>query len=212
MAGIQLRMNVEEARQWLADGGEEFRQGSSRLKVATQRAINRTLEHMRSLISMEIRDRYYAQKEDVDAALEVREARSGKNQLGALLYRDDASLPLSAFGAAQRTTFVSVRVLKAHRTRRIQPGGKWGILATAKGRAAVWMARDQVWARVAGQDHPRMLFGPSFMSFFGLPNVEKALGIEMDGYFARRLAHEARVWPLLESALRVNFLSRERRS
>lgn len=208
---LAIKMNIEEARRWLDDGGEEFRLGSSRLKVANQRAINRTLKHMRSLISMEIRDRYYTKKEDVDAALKVHEAQSGKNQQGSLVYRNHASLPLSAFGAAQRKTFVSVRVLKAHRTRRIQPGGKWGILATSSGRAAVWMARGQVWARTAEQEHPRMLFGPSFMSFFGLPNVSKALSIEMNEFFAKRLAHETRAWTLLTKMLKVNFVSRSQR-
>lgn len=56
-----------------------------------------------------------------------------------------------------------------------------------------------------------MLFGPSFMSFFGLPNVSKALSIEMNEFFAKRLAHETRAWTLLTKMLKVNFVSRSQR-
>ena len=219
MPEIDLKMNLDAARDWMNDQAETFDLGPYRLKVATRRAINRTLGHRRSLISMEIRDRYYAKKNEVDNSMKLKEVNSLSKQKGVISYRARASLPLSSFGALQGKTFVSVRVLKAHKRRRIQPGGKWDILQSStrnvrkKGTkertrvpvAAVWMAKGQVWARVAGQEHPKMLYGPNFMSFFNLPNVAKALGIEMNEYFSKRLAHETRAYHILGDLLDINY-------
>lgn len=71
MPEIDLKMNLDAARDWMNDQAETFDLGPCRLKVATRRAINRTLGHMRSLISMEIRDRYYAKKNEVDNSMKL---------------------------------------------------------------------------------------------------------------------------------------------
>lgn len=101
-------------------------------------------------------------------------------------------MPLSQFGARQGKTYVSVKVLKANRARRIQPGGEKQILATKKGRAAVWIARGHVLARVEGREKPLPLYGPSFMAFFRSPENEASIAREESAWMLKRLYHHVR--------------------
>lgn len=178
----------------LGDLETEFRLGSSRVRGAAARAINRSLGHMRSLISQSLRDIYYVKKEQLDAGIRLNKARSQKIMGGSLTFRGFESPPLSLFSPRQDTkkTSVSVKVLKAHRARRIQPGGEKKIIATSRGRAAVWLAKGQIMARTEGAKRPIVLYGPSFMAFFRRPNVVKALNIEAEAFFERRLRQELR--------------------
>ncbi|WP_297668981.1 hypothetical protein [uncultured Desulfovibrio sp.] len=190
--GIEIKHNAEKLvsdfrRDGLLDG---FRLGSSRVRVATSRAINRTLEHMRTLISKDIRAIYYVKKKDLDAGIKIKRAHTGKNQSGSITFSNRHSLPLSQFGARQGKSYVSVKVLKANRARRIRPGGVHNIAATAKGRAAVWIAKGHVMARAEGDNTALALYGPSFMSFFTFEGRDAALQGEMDAMLQQRLVHE----------------------
>lgn len=190
MAGLEIRVNADAARKHLSGIGENFRDGSSRMRLAVSRAINRTTAHMRSQISRRIRATYYVRKADLDGGIKIIKARAGKNPSGALMFAERGSLPLSNFGARQGKTYVSVKVLRANRARRIRPGGDHKILSTPKGRAAVWMAKGHVMARVEGKDSPMILYGPSFMSFFNGPGVPDSLNAEAQAFFEKRLEHE----------------------
>lgn len=177
---------------WLSEIWDEVDSiiSESRLKWAVVDATNDTLEHMRSFLSREIRATYYVKKADLDAAIHIKEARQRRgNIFGSLSFRYRQSLPLSKFGAKQRKTFVSVRVLKANRTRRIQPGGDKKIIATSKGRAAVWMAKGHVMARVEDRKKPLVLYGPSFMAFFRSPENMAAIAREENEWMLKRLRH-----------------------
>ena len=124
---------------WLSEIWDEVDSiaSESRLRQAVVRATNDTLTHMRSFLSKGIRATYYVKKADIDAAMKIVKARQrGRNIEGRLSFRYRQSLPLSQVGARQGKTYVSVKVLKANRARRIQPGGEKQILATKKGRAA----------------------------------------------------------------------------
>ena len=114
---------------WLSEIWDEVDSiaSESRLRQAVVRATNDTLTHMRSFLSKGIRATYYVKKADIDAAMKIVKARQrGRNIEGRLSFRYRQSLPLSQFGARQGKTYVSVKILKANRARRIQPGGeKW---------------------------------------------------------------------------------------
>lgn len=192
MAGISVNYNADTARRYLSDLGENFRVGSSRMRIAVARAINRTTAHMRTRISRQIRATYYVKKTDLDNSAKIKMARASKNASGLLSFAERGSLPLSNFGARAGKTYVSVKVLKANRARRIQPGGAHKILATPKGRSAVWMAKGHVMARVEGKDSPMVLYGPSFMSFFTIPGLPDGLRDDAHVYFVKRLEQEAK--------------------
>lgn len=192
MAGISVNYNADLARRYLGDLGDEFRVGSSRMRISVARAINRTTAHMLTHISRQIRATYYVKKADLDKSAKITKAKAVKHSAGRLAFAELGSLPLSSFGARAAKTYVSVKVLKANRARRIQPGGDRKIIATRKGRAAVWMAKGHVMARVEDQDTPLVLYGPSFMSFFTRQGMPEALRGETHDFFVKRLEQEAK--------------------
>lgn len=190
MPDFEFHINADAARKYLTGELAQTRSGSSRMRLAVSRAINRTMAHMRTVISGRIRKTYNVKKSDLDASLKVVRASAGKNPKGGLSWVSRSSLPLSQFGAKAGKTYVSVKVLKSSRAARIQPGGKHKIAATPKGRAAVWIAKGQVMARADGNKTPIVLFGPSFMSFFNGPGVAEGLRDEAQAWFEKRLPHE----------------------
>jgi len=187
---FEFHINADAARKYLTDEVAQLRDGSSRMRLAVSRTINRTMAHMRTEISARIRQTYNVKKADLDAALKIIKATSGKNPKGGLSWSSRKSLPLAYFGAKAGKTYVSVKVLKSSRAARIQPGGKRQIAATSKGRAAVWIAKGQIMARTDGSKTPIVLFGPSFMSFFTGPGVAEGLRDEAQAWFEKRLPHE----------------------
>lgn len=203
--GIQFKHNAEAMVSDFRGAGllDDFRFGSSRVRVAVSRAINRTLDHMRTQISNQIRAVYYVKKQDLDPNIKTKRANTGKNQSGSLAFSNKHSLPLIQFGAKQGRSYVSVKVLKAHRAQRIRPGGVHNIAATAKGRAAVWIAKGHVMARAEGDNAALALFGPSFMSFFTLKGRDTELQRAMGAMLQKRLAHELG-WVAKQSGL-TNF-------
>lgn len=58
-------------------------------------------------------------------------------------------------------------------------------------------------ARVDDKDHPVILYGPSFMSFFTEPGMARELESEMNAFLAKRVAHELK-WVSNEKNL-TNF-------
>lgn len=192
MASFDLSVTADiEGAEQLAGFGRLLRMGRSGVRLACVNAINRSLGHMRSIISAEIRDTYYIKKATLDKGIHVYKARANANALEGVLFAEGMENPhLGNFSPKQGKTYVSVRVLKAHRARRIRPGGIHKIIATSKGRAAVWLAKGHVMARSEEAEHPIILYGPSFMAFFRRPNVVKALNIEARRYYEKRLAQE----------------------
>lgn len=190
MADFEFHINADAARQFLTGEISRLRDGSSRMRLAVSRTINRTMAHMRTVISGRIRQTYNIKKSDLDAALKIIKAKAGKNPSGGLSWSSRSSLPLSRFGAKAGKTYVSVRVLKSSRAARIQPGGKHAIAATSKGRAAVWIAKGHVMARTEDSKNPIVLYGPSFMSFFNGTGVAEGLRDEAQVWFEKRLPHE----------------------
>lgn len=194
MGGMEyLSINAEiDGVKSLAGFQRLLRLGDEELRFACARAINRSLGHMRSIISQEIRDIYYIKKQVLDKGIRLDEARPRNHPEGALYFKGFESPPLSNFSPRQnaKKTWISVKVLKAHRARRIQPGREKKIIATSRGRAAVWLAKGQIMARTEDSDTPVVLYGPSFMAFFRRPNVVKALNIEARRYYQVRLDHE----------------------
>ncbi len=168
--------------------------GDNGVRFAAGRAVNNSLNHMRSLISQMLRDTYYIKKEKLDTSIKIHDARFNSNPTGKLTFKDFESPPLSKFSPVQnkKRTFISVKVLKTNRRRRIEPGGEKRIIATSKGRAAVWLAKGQIMARTEDSAHPVVLYGPSFMAFFRRENVIKALNIEARDWFLKRFRHELR--------------------
>lgn len=164
---------------WLSEIWDEVDSiaSESRLRQAVVRATNDTLTHMRSFLSKGIRATYYVKKADIDAAMKIVKARQrGRNIEGRLSFRYRQSLPLSQFGARQGKTYVSVKILKANRARRIQPGGEKQILAT----------------KVEGREKPLPLYGPSFMAFFRSPENEASIAREESAWMLKRLHHHVR--------------------
>lgn len=199
MASFDLSVTADiDGAEALADARNLVRLGRNYIRVACARAINRSLKHMRSIISAEIRDIYYVKKKVLDKGIKVYKAAPGdKEMTGVLFAYGPDSQPLSTFEPEVRRnkkgnpTAVSVRVLKANRRRYIKPGGIHKIVATSKGRAAVWMAKGEVMARTEDSGKKLIvLYGPSFMAFFRRPNVAKALNIEAGRYYEKRLAQE----------------------
>lgn len=191
---VTIRHNADQLVHNIVEDSllSEFRYGSSRVKVAVSRAINRTLEHMRTDISKRIRKIYYVKKADFDGATKIKKADTSKNQVGYLKFSYRGSLPLSKFGATRGKYYVSVKVLRTERRKRIQPGGDRKIIATPKGRAAVWIAKGHVmgWTEDSKNGVPTAFFGPSFMSFFTEPGMARELDAEMNAFLAKRVAHE----------------------
>lgn len=166
-------------------------------RLAVWRSIDDTLKHMRSDISKKIRARYFVKKAELDKGIKMYGTMDGphRDAYGRLGFQGFENPPLSKFEPQVRKnkkgkfTAVSVRVLKANRRRYIKPGGIHKIVATSKGRAAVWMAKGEVMARTEEADHPVILYGPSFMAFFRLTGVADALNAETQRYFRQRLTH-----------------------
>lgn len=203
---VAIRHNADQLVRSIVEDDllSEFRYGSSRVKVAVSRAINRTLEHMRTDISKRIRKIYYVKKADFDGATKIRKADTSKNQVGYLKFSYRGSLPLSKFGATRGKNYVSVKVIRTERRKRIQPGGIHHIYASWPSlQAAVWIAKGHVMARVDDKDHPVILYGPSFMSFFTEPGMARELESEMNAFLAKRVAHELK-WVSNEKNL-TNF-------
>lgn len=185
---LTIKADIEGARE-IAGVLRLMRMGDGRVRKVCTNAINRSLAHMRSLISAEIRDIYYVKKNVLDKGIHIHAAQKGRLE-GSLSFMGFENPPLGQFSPRKGKTYISVRVLKAHRARRIQPGGEKKIVATSKGRAAVWLAKGQVMARTEGAKMPIVLYGPSFMAFFRRPNVVKALNIEAERYYGQRLKQE----------------------
>lgn len=190
---------------WLSDIWDNLDSiaSESRLRRAVIISTNDTLKHMRTIITSVkhglINKVYYVKKEDLTAAMRMNMARQrGRNIRGSLSFRYRQSLPLSLFNAKQGKTYVSVKVLKTSRAGRIRPGGEKKILATRKRRAAVWIARGQIYARVEGREKPLILYGPSFMAFFRSPENEAILAREENAWMLKRLQQN------------VNFLNRKK--
>lgn len=191
MADFKLTADVEQITRGLGAQASAFGDLSHTVRKAAANAVNRSLAHMRTEISSQIRKTYYVKKQDLDAAIHLSKARPGNVLQGTLAFSGRGVLPLSFFGAQQRKTFVSVKILRANRARRIRPGGDHHILATQKkGRAAVWIAKGQVLARTADSADPVALYGPSFMSFFNGPGVPEDLQRKAGEFFRKRLAAE----------------------
>lgn len=188
--GIFLQINTQQVLARLGAEGKRFRNGSSKLRMATARAVNRTLAHMRTSISKELRATYYVKQADITKAMHMKKATASKNVYGELRFAGKGSLPLISFGGKQNKNFVSVRVLRANRTRKIKSGGKRGILETSRGRAAVWIAKGQIFARTEGSDTPVILYGPSFLAFFKREGVVDRLNNQAEIMFQKRLEHE----------------------
>lgn len=190
---------------WLSEIWDEVDSiaSESRLRQAVIISTNDTLKHMRTIITSVkhglINKVYYVKKEDLTAAMRMNMAHQrGRNIRGSLSFRYRQSLPLSLFNAKQGKTYVSVKVLKTSRAGRIRPGGEKKILATRKRRAAVWIARGQIYARVEGREKPLILYGPSFMAFFRSPENEAILAREENAWMLKRLQQN------------VNFLNRKK--
>lgn len=184
---------------WLSDIWDNLDSiaSESRLRRAVIISTNDTLKHMRTIITSVkhglINKVYYVKKEDLTAAMRMNMARQrGRNIRGSLSFRYRQSLPLSLFNAKQGKTYVSVKVLKTSRAGRIRPGGEKKILATRKRRAAVWIARGQIYARVEGREKPLILYGPSFMAFFRSPENEASIAREESAWMLKRLYHHVR--------------------
>jgi hypothetical protein len=120
----------------------------------------------------------------------LKRAKSGKDMEGSLAFAEREALPLISFRGRQLKKGVSVKVLKTSRAGMIRPGGSHNILATKKGRAAVWIAKGQIMARAEEAAHPVVLWGPSFMAFFRRPGVlERLRTLTWEKYY-ERLKHE----------------------
>jgi hypothetical protein len=199
MAGnnlLQLRIDAfraqDMARYYSRSKGRNY---STRVTIATARAINRALEHMRTLVIKDIRSVHNVSRKDVAAAMKLTRAKAKKLMEGSLAFDGRDALPLISFQGRQLAKGVSVRVLKTSRAGKIRPGGSHGILATRKGRAAVWIAKGQIMARTEGADHPIILWGPSFMTFFRRPGVAERMRGQAEQEFSERLKHEM-AWAL----------------
>lgn len=189
--GIEIKHNVETFVAGFRQAGlmDEFRLGSSRVKIATKWAIVDTLKYLRTQISSQIRKTYNVQKQNLDAAIKIRWPHAGKNQAGSIAFSKRHSLPLSMFDAKEtmkkgrgnkgKSLGISVQILKGKakaQRKIIRPGGIHHIYASWPSlQAAVWLAKGHVMARVDDKDHPVILYGPSFMSFFTLEGRPDAL-------------------------------------
>jgi hypothetical protein len=177
----------ENAGYFSSGGGRGY---STRVTIAAARAINRTLEHMRTLMIRDIRSIYNVSRAELAAAMKFTRAKAKKVMMGSLSFVGRDALPLISFRGKQLAKGVSVKVLKTSRAGMIRPGGSHEILATSRGRAAVWIAKGQILARTAKDDHPIMLWGPSFMAFFRRPGVEEELRARTWEKYDERLRHE----------------------
>lgn len=188
MAGIEIKVSGENQYSRLAAGFCE--RLHKKLRLAVMNAINRTLAHERTYVSQIIRKQYYIKKSAYDAAVKIKRAR-GDRLFGSVNFEGTDNLPLSRFPHSVGKKYISVRVLKeGGRKKRIASGGSKNILSTKKGIPAVFKARSQIMARVAGSERPVILYGPSLMAFFKKEENISALQAEADQWFEKRLAHE----------------------
>lgn len=193
MRGSGIKINYVSDAYRLGELADRLRHCSSRGRVAFSRAINRSLVHMRSIISGELRDTYYIKKGRLDRFIRMKKARTGLEQEGKLTFEGLKNFRLSEFVSRVGEKSISVKILKVNRARFISPGGSRDIAASKADRAAVWIGRNrQVMARQCGKRKPIVLYGPSFLTWFDRPNVAKALDIEAWDFFERRLEHELR--------------------
>ena len=189
MDGLQISINTEQLQHLLAQYAHRFKD-ERKLRKVMANAVNRTLLHMRTVAVRGIRETYIVNAADVRKVMTVHKARPNSNPSGALKFKGDMSLPLINFKAVQRKKGVSVRVLRSSGAKFIQPGGEKQIMATKKGRAGVWIAKGNVYARVEGKEHPIILYGPSFLSFFNKPGVAEQLRAQSEAFLAKLLQHE----------------------
>ena len=189
---MEITINAKDAHDFLDDLNLKTRLGPSRLQLATARAINRTLIHTRKKMITEIRAVHYIKAGELNRAITLKKAKAGKETRGTLTASGDLSLPLIHFRGKQLKGGVSVKVLKTSRASMLRPGGSRKIIATKKsGRAAVWIAKGNIYARVEDSDHPVVLFGPNFMTFLNRPGVADRLNRESSEMLKTRIRHEA---------------------
>ena len=190
---MEIKINTADAHRYLDDLGLKIRLGTSRLQLATARAINRTLITVRKGMVQEIRAVHYISAGDLNRAITIKKAKTSAVAEGKLQAEGDLSMPLINFRGRQLKGGVSVKVLKTSRAGLLRPGGSRNIIATKKkGRAAVWIAKGHIFARVEGSDHPVVLFGPSFMTFLNRPGVAERLNREATDMLQARIIHEAK--------------------
>lgn len=187
---IEIYYDTYDKMLELAEYFQDAQLGSAIARLSGMAAINRTLSHMRSRISRELRAIYYIKKARLDHGWEIVKARANSCPCGELLLVGKKNLPLHHFEARMgKTRRVSVRVLKASRRRMISGGG--GILMSEKGKPRVWLDMyRRVLAMKKDKDKPQLLYGPNFMSFFDRPGVCERFQAEAEEYFSKRLEHE----------------------
>lgn len=159
---------------------------------ATVRALNKTMEQVRTQASRAVRaEGYNLKAATIKAAMKMHRARAG--QLWARLVASGKPVPLMQYGARQTRKGVSVNVQKG---RKLIPGAF--IARMRNGRVGVFV-RDEKAAR-----RPRMksnkyadlpireLFGPSVPAGLANAKVQEALQRLIEEKFPQILASEAR--------------------
>jgi hypothetical protein len=190
--GLQLVLNADELRKRAGDMAHNFETSHSKLVLAAKYAADDTLEHVRALSVKGIRSTYFVKAGDLRKRIFLQKARADKGGVRArLTFYGNLALSLTSFGAKKTKTGISVRILKERGRRMIRPGGEKFIKRTEKGRAAVWIAKGHVVARTDTRDHPVVLRGPSFLSWFKRPGVYEQLAAAADAKFYDRLIHHA---------------------
>lgn len=188
MAVFEINLSGIERLQALAAGFDEKKR--EKIRLAIVRAINRALVHTKTAASAMIREKYYIKKSDIDPYVKVKGTK-GNKLFGWVKFKGSDSLPLAKFSHSVGKKYISVRVMKENKGRKIMAGGSKEILATIRKKLpAAFKADGHIWARTANSEKPEILYGPSLMAFFKKEENVEILRAEAAEWFEKRLAHE----------------------
>lgn len=181
------RLDTFHAKYVLGDLYRQVEQIPNGIERVVVNSLNRAIDAMRTETNKTIRDQYAVRKADVDATMYVRKATP--NYKVAILYaKSRMSIPLIRWRAKQTKRGVTVQIRK-------QGGRK--LISTTGGKKdrpllGSFIAKGDVYGRIKKTSYPIVrLYGPSFLSILGKPEMRFRQQVRAEEIFTKRVIAEA---------------------
>jgi len=179
-----VRLDSHHAAQVLGELASRVGSIPRGMDLVVVRALNRAVTATRDEVSRAIRAEYAAPARDVRDTMYVRKATRAYKV--AILYaRGKMSIPLIRWGARQTKKGVTVLIRKGGGRKRV-------VSLDGQKLPGVFIAKGEVYARQTAKRTPiRRLYGPSFLAYFGKPEVIAAQQTRAEDVFRTRVLAEA---------------------
>lgn len=179
-----VRLDSHHAAQVLGELASRVGSIPRGMDMVVVRALNRAVTATRDEVSRAIRAEYAVPARDVKNTMYVRKA-TRVYKVGILYARGKMSIPLIRWGARQTKKGVTVLIRKGGGRKRV-------VSKDGQKLPGVFIAKGEVYARQTARRTPiRRLYGPSFLAYFGKPEVIAAQQARAEDVFRTRVIAEA---------------------